>query len=137
MKKSNKENNNEELLQKQIDELNNNLLILNISEGLLYIFIIATIFNLDFINYSKVKIYDILNNTNDAEKLENAKSEKIQSVQLFIFVTGMFVYISYYNFNNLKNQSDDYNEIYNGWQNFIASILTFVAIDISASNIEF
>ena len=136
MKKPNKEN-NKELLQKQIDELNNNLLILNISEGLLYIFIIATIFNLDFINYSKVKIYDILNNTNDAEKLENAKSEKIQSVQLFIFVTGMFVYISYYNFNNLKNQSNDYNEIYNGWQNFIASILTFVAINISASNIEF
>lgn len=103
MKKFNKENNNEELLQKQIDELNNNLLILNISEGLLYIFIIATIFNLDFINYSKVKIYDILNNTNDAEKLENAKSEKIQSAQLFIFVTGIFVYINYYNFNNLKN----------------------------------
>ena len=39
--------------------------------------------------------------------------------------------------DDLKNQSDDYNEIYNGWQNFIASILTFVAINISASNIEF
>ena len=49
----------------------------------------------------------------------------------------MFVYINYNDYLLGLEKNDNYNDTFDDFQNFIASILAFVATSIGVSNIEF
>lgn len=49
----------------------------------------------------------------------------------------MFVYINYNDYLLSLRKNDNYNDTFNDYQNFITSILAFVATSIGVSNIEF
>ena len=100
---------------------------------LLIIIVIATLLNAQYTSYKIIENYNKLNNIQEYEDIQHRNNSKTISAILFIYVTLMFVYINYNDYLLGLRKNDNYND----YQNFIASILAFVATSIGVSNIEF
>ena len=114
-------------------DLNEYLLIYD----LITIILIATLFNLDYTSYKITEKYNKLNNIDEYEDIQHRNNSKTISAILFVYVTLMFVYINYNDYLLGFEKNDNYNDTFDDFQNFIASILAFVATSIGVSNIEF
>lgn len=114
-------------------DLNEYLLIYD----LITIILIATLFNLDYTSYKITEKYNKLNNIDEYEDIQHRNNSKTISAILFVYVTLMFVYINYNDYLLGLEKNDNYNDTFDDFQNFIASILAFVATSIGVSNIEF
>lgn len=120
-------------------ELMKQLQVLNLSIETVKVIVIAVLLNLYFVYLNRVKILDLLNNTDCARRYE--KPEKIQDVAniMFIYATGIFLYINSNQFeqvNSVQGKSRDLKAITIAYRSLITAILAFVASLISRVNIE-
>ena len=69
--------------------------ILGISTQSLYIILFAVLLNIRYVEWSKVKILDSLNETNYTETIEDLTYAPKLTNRLFLFTTVIFLFINY------------------------------------------
>lgn len=122
------------------EDLMKQLGILNLSINAVYIVIMATLMNLDFLNHQKGKILDSINNTNLFQEERNIDEEAKMANRLFLYTTCIFLGINLYNLQQLLSvDSDkrDENEIERAKNRVISSILILLATRITTNILNF
>ena len=86
---------NEDAIKVDRQALIKQLNILGISTQSLYIILFAGLLNIRYVEWSKVKILDSLNETNYTETIEDLTDAPKLTNRLFLFTTVIFLFINY------------------------------------------
>lgn len=86
---------NEDAIKVDRQALIKQLNILGISTQSLYIILFAGLLNIRYVEWSKVKILDSLNETNYTETIEDLTYAPKLTNRLFLFTTVIFLFINY------------------------------------------
>lgn len=86
---------NEDAIKVDRQALIKQLNILGISTQSLYIILFAVLLNIRYVEWSKVKILDSLNETNYTETIEDLTDAPKLTNRLFLFTTVIFLFINY------------------------------------------
>ena len=86
---------NEDAIKVDRQALIKQLNILGISTQSLYIILFAGLLNIRYVEWSKVKILDSLNETNYTETIEDLTNAPKLTNRLFLFTTVIFLFINY------------------------------------------
>ena len=86
---------NEDAIKVDRQALIKQLNILGISTQSLYIILFAVLLNIRYVEWSKVKILDSLNETNYTETIEDLTDAPKLTNRLFLFTTVLFLFINY------------------------------------------
>lgn len=121
------------------DDLIKQLGILNLSIDTIYIVIIATLMNLDFLNHQKGKVLDTINNTNFFEEERDLSEESKMANKLFLYSTCIFLGINLYTLQQLlsvdSNKRDE-AEINRTKKRIVSSILILISTRITKSILD-
>lgn len=116
------------------DEEKNQLIkqigITNLSEFGISLIIYASILNILYLEWQKVRISDQLNSTNYAETLQDLTEEPKSANIIFLFVTSIFTGILFDNYKTALSQTGENRnekEIRNTYKSFIAILLVLLA----------
>ena len=123
-------NDNSNITDEERDQLIKQIGITNLSEFGISLIIYASILNILYLEWQKVKIIDQLNSTNYAETLQDLTEFPKRTNRIFLFVTSIFTGILYDNYKtalsqNGENRSEE--EIRNTYKSFIAILLILLA----------
>lgn len=116
------------------DEEKNQLIkqigIANLSEFGISLIIYASILNILYLEWQKVRISDQLNSTNYADTLQDLTEEPKSANIIFLFVTSIFTGILFDNYKTALSQTGENRsekEIRNTYKSFIAILLILLA----------
>lgn len=116
------------------DEEKNQLIkqigIANLSEFGISLIIYASILNILYLEWQKVRISDQLNSTNYADTLQDLTEEPKSANVIFLFVTSIFTGILFDNYKTALSQTGENRnekEIRNTYKSFIAILLILLA----------
>ena len=116
------------------DEEKNQLIkqigIANLSEFGIGLVIYASILNILYLEWQKVRISDQLNSTNYADTLQDLTEEPKSANIIFLFVTSIFTGILFDNYKTALSQTGENRnekEIRNTYKSFIAILLILLA----------
>lgn len=110
-------------------EIIKNLNILNISHVGLILVLIAVIINIRYIEWSKIQLFDTINNTNYAQEMEDLTEAPKVTNKLYIAATLIFIaiiYDAYITQISLDESKRDIDNIRDAWKKYIAIILVFI-----------
>lgn len=110
-------------------EIIKNLNILNISHVGLILVLIAVIINIRYIEWSKIQVFDTINNTNYAQEMEDLTEAPKVTNKLYIAATLIFIaiiYDAYITQISLDESKRDIDNIRDAWKKYIAIILVFI-----------
>lgn len=117
-------------------ELYEQLEVLKLAEKTTYLVVFVVLLNIKNIRNQEMSILDAINNTNFAEDLQEMKYMKKQGNTILRFASGIFLYMNYFYFANrdlVESGEEEENILY---QNFISSLLIFIATVMAGNNIE-
>ena len=120
------------------EEEKNNLIkqigVVNLSEFGISLIIYASILNILYLEWQKVRILDQLNSTNYADTLQDLTEEPKSANIIFLFVTSIFTGILFDNYKTALSQTGENRnekEIRNTYKSFIAILLILLGTTIN------
>ena len=120
------------------EEEKNNLIkqigVVNLSEFGISLIIYASILNILYLEWKKVRILDQLNSTNYADTLQDLTEEPKSANIIFLFVTSIFTGILFDNYKTALLQTGENRnekEIRNTYKSFIAILLILLGTTIN------
>lgn len=122
------------------DDLMKQLGILNLSINGIYIIIVATLMNLDFLNHQKGQVLDTINNTNFFKEERDLSQETKTANKLFLYATSIFLGINLYTLQQLVSVDYDRRdeaEINKAKNRVVSSILILIATRITNNILNF
>lgn len=122
------------------DDLMKQLGILNLSINGIYIIIVATLMNLDFLNHQKGQVLDTINNTNFFKEERDLSQETKTANKLFLYATSIFLGINLYTLQQLVSvdyDKRDEAEINKAKNRVVSSILILIATRITNNILNF
>lgn len=122
------------------DDLMKQLGILDLSINGIYIIIVATLMNLDFLNHQKGQVLDTINNTNFFREERDLSQETKTSNKLFLYATSIFLGINLYTLQQLVSVDYDKRdevEINKAKNRVVSSILILIATRITNNILNF
>ena len=122
------------------DDLMKQLGILNLSINGIYIIIVATLMNLDFLNHQKGQVLDTINNTNFFKEERDLSQETKTANKLFLYATSIFLGINLYTLQQLVSVDYDKRneaEINKAKNRVVSSILILIATRITNNILNF
>lgn len=130
-------NNNSQSDSETIDELYEQLGIINLSIDTIFVIVAAISLNIKFLIWSKIGILDKINNTKNAEKVEDlSELPKIANL-MYIYATGIFLLINYSQFQNISSLKETTKrQKCKVWKAFLSSLLIFIATGLTRDNLE-
>ena len=123
-------NDNSTITDKEKNQLIKQIGIVNLSEFGISLIIYASILNILYLEWQKVRILDQLNSTNYAETLQDLTEEPKSANIIFLFVTSIFTGILFDNYKTALSQTGENRnekEIRNTYKSFIAILLILLA----------
>ena len=123
-------NDNSTITDKEKNQLIKQIGIANLSEFGISLIIYASILNILYLEWQKVRILDQLNSTNYAETLQDLTEEPKSANIIFLFVTSIFTGILFDNYKTALSQTGENRnekEIRNTYKSFIAILLILLA----------
>jgi len=122
------------------DDLMKQLGILDLSINGIYIIIVATLMNLDFLNHQKGQVLDTINNTNFFKEERDLSQETKTANKLFLYATSIFLGINLYTLQQLVSVDYDKRdevEINKAKNRVVSSILILIATRITNNILNF
>lgn len=129
-KSNSNSNNNSNITDEERNQLIKQIGITNLSEFGISLVIYASILNILYLEWQKVKISDQLNSTNYADTLQDLTEEPRSANIIFLFVTSIFTGILFDNYKTALSQTGENRsekEIRNTYKSFIAVLLVLLA----------
>lgn len=123
-------NDNSTITEEEKNQLIKQIAIINLSEFGISLIIYASILNILYLEWQKVRILDQLNSTNYAETLQDLTEEPKSANIIFLFVTSIFTGILFDNYKTALSQTGENRnekEIRNTYKSFIAILLILLA----------
>lgn len=123
-------NDNSTITEEEKNQLIKQIGITNLSEFGISLIIYASILNILYLEWQKVRISDQLNSTNYAETLQDLTEEPKSANIIFLFVTSIFTGILFDNYKTALSQTGENRnekEIRNTYKSFIAILLVLLA----------
>ena len=123
-------NDNSTITEEEKNQLIKQIGIANLSEFGISLIIYASILNILYLEWQKVRILDQLNSTNYAETLQDLTEEPKSANIIFLFVTSIFTGILFDNYKTALSQTGENRsekEIRNTYKSFIAILLILLA----------
>ncbi len=123
-------NDNSTITEEEKNQLIKQIGIVNLSEFGISLIIYASILNILYLEWQKVRILDQLNSTNYAETLQDLTEEPKSANIIFLFVTSIFTGILFDNYKTALSQTGENRnekEIRNTYKSFIAILLILLA----------
>lgn len=123
-------NDNSTITEEEKNQLIKQIRIANLSEFGISLIIYASILNILYLEWQKVRILDQLNSTNYAETLQDLTEEPKSANIIFLFVTSIFTGILFDNYKTALSQTGENRnekEIRNTYKSFIAILLILLA----------
>ena len=133
-KSNSNSNNNSNITDEERNQLIKQIGITNLSEFGISLVIYASILNILYLEWQKVKISDQLNSTNYADTLQDLTEEPRSANIIFLFVTSIFTGILFDNYKTALSQTGENRsekEIRNTYKSFIAVLLVLLATTIN------
>lgn len=122
------------------DDLMKQLGILDLSINGIYIIIVATLMNLDFLNHQKGQVLDTINDTNFSKEERDLSEEAKMANKLFLYATSIFLGINLYTLQQLLSVDYDKRdevEINKAKNRVVSSILILIATRITNNILNF
>lgn len=122
------------------DDLMKQLGILDLSINGIYIIIVATLMNLDFLNHQKGQVLDTINNTSFFKEERDLSQETKTANKLFLYATCIFLGINLYSLQQLVSvdlDKRDEAEINKAKNRIVSSILILIATRITNNILNF
>lgn len=104
--------------------------ILNLTQALVILILIATILSLEFVQWNILNVLDDINNTSFADQAADLTEYPKISNRIFIITTIVFIFINkdaYMTEVSLTGEERDENAIIDAWRNLLAVILVLFA----------
>ncbi|WP_195987262.1 hypothetical protein [Clostridium sp. D53t1_180928_C8] len=123
-------NTNSSITDEERNQLIKQIGISNLSEFGICLVIYASILNIQYLEWSKVKILDQLNSTNYAETLQDLTEVPRGANILYLFVISIFTGVLYDNYQTALSQTGENRsekEIRDTYKRFIAILLMLLA----------
>ena len=128
--KRNKSNSNSTITDEEKNQLIKQIGITNLSEFGISLIIYASILNILYLEWQKVRISDQLNSTNYADTLQDLTEVPKGANTIYLFVTAIFTGILFDNYKTALSQTGenrDEKKIRDTYKNFIAILLILLA----------
>lgn len=123
-------NSNSTITDEEKNQLIKQIGITNLSEFGIILIIYASILNILYLEWQKVKISDQLNSTNYADTLQDLTEVPKGANVIYLFVTAIFTGILFDNYKTALSQTGknrNEKEIRDTYKNFIAILLILLA----------
>ena len=109
--------------------------MLNIAIGVTYSSVFALFLYLEYILYERVKLLDLINDTNYASNLKNVEENEEISGTIFFFATTVFLLLNMEGLYDLvESGRADESDILTAQNRVAASVLSFVAVYMSRND---
>lgn len=131
---SNGINYNSTITEEEKNKLIKQIGVANLSEFGISLIIYASILNILYLEWQKVRILDQLNSTNYADTLQDLTEEPKSANIIFLFVTSIFTGILFDNYKTALSQTGENRnekEIRNTYKSFIAILLILLGTTIN------
>lgn len=131
---SNGINYNSTITEEEKNKLIKQIGVVNLSEFGISLIIYASILNILYLEWQKVRILDQLNSTNYADTLQDLTEEPKSANIIFLFVTSIFTGILFDNYKTALSQTGENRnekEIRNTYKSFIAILLILLGTTIN------
>ena len=131
---SNGINYNSTITEEEKNKLIKQIGVANLSEFGISLIIYASILNILYLEWQKVRILDQLNSTNYADTLQDLTEEPKSANMIFLFVTSIFTGILFDNYKTALSQTGENRnekEIRNTYKSFIAILLILLGTTIN------
>ena len=131
---SNGINDNSTITEEEKNKLIKQIGVVNLSEFGISLIIYASILNILYLEWQKVRILDQLNSTNYADTLQDLTEEPKSANIIFLFVTSIFTGILFDNYKTALSQTGENRnekEIRNTYKSFIAILLILLGTTIN------
>ena len=131
---SNGINDNSTVTEEEKNKLIKQIGVANLSEFGISLIIYASILNILYLEWQKVRILDQLNSTNYADTLQDLTEEPKSANIIFLFVTSIFTGILFDNYKTALSQTGENRnekEIRNTYKSFIAILLILLGTTIN------
>ena len=123
-------NDNSDITDEERNQLIKQIGITNLSEFGISLIIYASILNILYLEWQKVKIADQLNSTNYADTLQDLTETPKRTNMIFLFVISIFTGILFDNYKTALSQTGENRsekEIRDTYKSFIAILLILLA----------